>query len=144
MAESYHITHSIEYLLQLPDDELAGLIHKGGAALSAPSAREELRDLQARGFEVVPACEHYDDRGHCQGHDPIRELGDWLDAFLVKDGESLEIEAVEDDDTGWTGWELRVGNLILTGRSPADCLEQAGCRVVYDSSKRVLPGRPTS
>lgn len=47
---------------------------------------------------------------------------------------SLELDPVEDDDTGWRGWELKVDCLypiegdrvvILHGDSPAECFAKA-------------------
>lgn len=38
---------------------------------------------------------------------------------LEREEEGLSIDPVEDDKTGWTGWQCLVGNSVYAGKTPA-------------------------
>lgn len=39
-----------------------------GKTLTGEELLEMAIDLKARGFEVIPVCDHHDERGRCLGH----------------------------------------------------------------------------
>ena len=65
-----HIVMSIDGALKLSDEMLDGaIIDDNGKSLSASEARKVLNDYKAKGFKVMPACDHHDERGYCLGHE---------------------------------------------------------------------------
>jgi hypothetical protein len=59
--------------MQLEDIKRKGgkqeFVSKDGQFLSFEDALTELRSMQERGFECVPCCNNYDEKGRCAGHD---------------------------------------------------------------------------
>lgn len=39
-----------------------------GKTLTGEEVLKMAIDLKARGFEVIPVCDHHDEKGHCLGH----------------------------------------------------------------------------
>ena len=51
-----------------PDSMLAGALRRDGKSLTGPDVRAALREMKARGLEVVPCGQHTcDTKGECQG-----------------------------------------------------------------------------
>lgn len=44
-----------------------------GRELRGEEVLEMARELKAKGFEVVPVCDHHDERGHCLGHPVVED-----------------------------------------------------------------------
>lgn len=44
------------------------LITQQGHLLSNEDALKGIEGMKKRGFEVLPMCDHYDDKGFCLGH----------------------------------------------------------------------------
>lgn len=74
MKESIHISVGIAYLLSMLNrqeqqlKEQTVVCRKDNKPLTFDEARKELLELQAQGFEVVPPCDNYDEKGLCKGH----------------------------------------------------------------------------
>jgi hypothetical protein len=39
-----------------------------GKALTGEELLAMAADLKSKGFEVIPVCDHHDEKGHCLGH----------------------------------------------------------------------------
>lgn len=61
-----HMGITIEYLEELPDEILSTVLRSDAGPLSAADARAHLAELRARGFELVPSCPKYDEKGRCE------------------------------------------------------------------------------
>lgn len=68
-AKSFHMTVSLVGGLQLPDRELRGMLVSQGRELTPDEARQVMIDALRKGYDVLPMCDHHDEKGHCLGHD---------------------------------------------------------------------------
>lgn len=68
----YHCHFDLDYILNAPPDEAAKMLRNRstGASLSSAEAKMHAAIMKAQGFEVMPICDHYDERGYCAGHEP--------------------------------------------------------------------------
>lgn len=67
----YHGTFDLDYILKMTP-EMAGSMLKDretGRTLRSEEVKTHAAILKAKGFEVLPCCDHHDDRGNCLGHD---------------------------------------------------------------------------
>lgn len=52
-------------------------------------------------------------------------LYDCLFTYLFVEEEDLTLDLVSDDETGWEGWQLILGNQVFEGDSPRECFAAA-------------------
>jgi hypothetical protein len=67
-GKSMHVSFDIGYLERLSDAKLDGVLTRNGKPLSANAIRALLIGWRELGFEIVPLCDHHDERGYCLGH----------------------------------------------------------------------------
>ena len=69
MVVTYHMTIDLAWALRRPTAYLKDIItHETGHSLSGWDVRRRLKEAQARGYIVLPVCDHHDARGYCRGH----------------------------------------------------------------------------
>jgi hypothetical protein len=68
-GKSYHMTIDLRGGLRLKDKQLRGVIvDDDGRRLSPDEARDVFVEYLRKGFDVLPVCDHHDDKGKCLGH----------------------------------------------------------------------------
>jgi hypothetical protein len=70
VGKTYHVTLDIRSALKWPDRKLGKMLvrESDGVQLTADQAREHLIECLRQGFDSMPCCDNYDDKGRCQGH----------------------------------------------------------------------------
>lgn len=67
-----HLCISIDGVLNHTDAQLkrdhCKWITREGKIMTPTELRTELCRWAAKGFDAIPTCDHYDERGHCKGH----------------------------------------------------------------------------
>lgn len=66
----YHGTFDLDYILNV-DAGIAGSMlkeRKTGRTLRSEEVKAHAAILKAQGFDVLPPCDHHDERGNCLGH----------------------------------------------------------------------------
>lgn len=66
--KTIHVSVNIDHLLRMDDAKLMETIVSFDP-MTVDQVRSYLQELKGDGYEVVPPCDHHDDRGHCLGHD---------------------------------------------------------------------------
>jgi len=78
-GQTLHLVIAIDYAERLPD--LSELFTVEGKPSTDAEVRAELQELKAAGFEFIPACDDYDEKGRCRGHRfeaKLKQLA-WID-----------------------------------------------------------------
>lgn len=73
-AKRIHLCVSIDGVLRWPDarllkDHCKWITRADGSRMTPTQLRTMFCEWKARGFEAIPTCEDYDERGHCRGHE---------------------------------------------------------------------------
>lgn len=73
MKMKTHSSISLRNGLQLSDRELTGLIINDDGKVLTPDECRDLFIAKIReGYDVLPVCDHHDERGYCKGHTDAR------------------------------------------------------------------------
>lgn len=65
----YCVTVDVELLIRSRPDQLVGKVrNKSGRLLAFHEIVFHATVLKAKGFKVVPSCDHHDKQGYCLGH----------------------------------------------------------------------------
>jgi hypothetical protein len=78
MNKRVHFCISIDGVLrhsdaQLRKDHCTWITRDDGSKMTPTELRTMFCEWKARGFDAVPTCDNYDDRGHCKGHEIAAE-----------------------------------------------------------------------
>lgn len=74
MIRCYHITIDLAWALRRTTAHLKGMLtNETGEVMSGWEVRRRLKEAQAKGYSVLPVCEHHNARGLCLGHDVTSE-----------------------------------------------------------------------
>lgn len=67
----YHGTFDLDYILRMTDDMAGSMLkdRETGRTLRSEEVKAHAAILKARGFEVLPCCDHHDATGQCLGHE---------------------------------------------------------------------------
>ena len=70
MGQMRHMTVDLERWVRKPLTAYVGMFkHDDGTPVPPDEAQRTIYRALAVGFEVLPVCDNYDERGYCLGHD---------------------------------------------------------------------------
>lgn len=67
----YHVGFDLSCILNAPMDEAGAMLKdaRTGRSLPGAEAKTHAAIMKAKGFKVLPPCDHHDAEGYCLGHE---------------------------------------------------------------------------
>lgn len=67
----YHCCMDLDFIIRCPPEKAAMIARRPdtGIQMESHEIKAHALILKAKGFEVMPGCNHHDSRGHCLGHE---------------------------------------------------------------------------
>jgi hypothetical protein len=74
-VKTKHLSISIDGVLAMTDEEVEQSYYArdDGTYVTPQEARETAQYYKSKGFEVIPPCDHHDEKGYCLGHPVLHE-----------------------------------------------------------------------